>query len=274
MAGRIDRRMDAKRKTCSVADNLIIQRAGRAEYQRLARFHYRDTSLGPYAAIFAMCDKRAWGMEKGGVVGAIVYSMPVPNLALRNVVTDGRYAGFGDRRLGLAMLNREVRLISRVVIEPRYRGLGLAARLVRETMPKMNVPFVEAQAVMGKVNPFLERAGMSSIRGAVPVRAARLIELLSAAGIEEEEFVDPAAVHAKLGTLEPDLRSIVEYEFRRFLQAYGRRKNMPDGVERTAYIISKLGERPVYYYWFDPGWKRGDKQSRNADLTGGKYGTE
>jgi hypothetical protein len=48
-----------------------------------------------------------------------------------------------------------------VIIEPRFRSLGQAVRLVKETMPLMNVPFIEALAVMGRVNPFFEKAGMT-----------------------------------------------------------------------------------------------------------------
>jgi hypothetical protein len=37
-----------------------------------------------------------------------------------------------------------------------------------------------------------------------------------------------------------------------FLQAYGKRREMRAGIERTRYVLSKLTGRPVYYIWFNP----------------------
>ena len=50
--------------------------------------------------------------------------------------------------------------ISRVVIHPKFRGVGLGAYLVKETLPKVGVKVIEALAVMAKYNPFFEKAGM------------------------------------------------------------------------------------------------------------------
>ena len=44
----------------------------------------------------------------------------------------------------------------------------------------------------------------------------------------------------------------LELEIRRFLQSYSRRRDMPPGLDRTKYVLSKLTTRPVYYVWFNP----------------------
>ena len=76
-------------------------------------------------------------MRKGyeSVVGVIVYIMPAPSLELRNVATGGVFGGLGDRGMQLQMVNENIRCVGRVIIEPRYRGLGLSSWLVKETMP-------------------------------------------------------------------------------------------------------------------------------------------
>src|SRR4030042_92469 len=145
-------------KSCSVCRKLEIVPGGKSDYEELAHFHYRDSRLGPFAAIFVL--RPLAGTRLGSsAVGVIVYRMPTPAAELRNAATGGFFAGF-DRRTRLALINKNIRCISRVIIEPRFRSLGLASRLVRETMPKMNVPIIEALAVMGLVNPFFEKAGM------------------------------------------------------------------------------------------------------------------
>ena len=116
-------------------------------------------NLGPYAAIFALKGKFRTA-TKLETVGVIVYSMPTAGAQMRNVATGGIFAGL-DKGTRLKLINKNIRTISRVIIEPRFRSLGLAVRLVRETMPLMNVPFVEALAVMGRANPFFEKAGLT-----------------------------------------------------------------------------------------------------------------
>ena len=248
-------------RNCSVCKKLEIVPGTVADYQALAHYHYRDSHLGPFKAIFALklCGTRT--------VGVIVYTMPIPGLELRNIATDNLFVGF-DRSTQLALINKNIRCISRVIIEPRFRSLGLASRLVRETMPKMNTPIIEAMAVMGIVNPFFERAGMKAYTAKMPVRCAQLIEAFSTVGIEKKELIDPQEVQRNLERLavvaattdnpSPCRRRLnrqaefIEHQIKRFLQSYGKRRNMPAGLERTRYILSKLTERPVYYIWFNP----------------------
>jgi len=58
------------------------------------------------------------------------------------------------------LINEETARISRVVIHPKFRGIGLGEHLVRETLSRSGVRVIEALAVMAKYNPFFERAGM------------------------------------------------------------------------------------------------------------------
>lgn len=123
-------------RICSVCKKLRIVPGDTSDYQVLAHYHYRDNQLGPFTKIFALktADRRA--------VGVIVYAMPAPALELRNVATDNMFTGF-DRNTQLALVNKNIRCISRVIIEPRFRGLGLASRLARETMPLLQMPIIE-----------------------------------------------------------------------------------------------------------------------------------
>ena len=68
------------KKSCSVTKKLKIVCGNLEDYRKLARFHYRDSSLISYAGIFAM----RLGRE---TVGVIVYSMPSIGLELRNIAT-------------------------------------------------------------------------------------------------------------------------------------------------------------------------------------------
>lgn len=242
-------------RSCSVTKELRIVRGCLQDYKELAHYHYRDSRLGPFAAVFALKAAKALaGSFSTTVVGVIVYTMPSPGVELRKMATGDFFAGY-DRVTHLALINNNIRCIGRVIIEPRFRGLGLASRLVRETMPQMNVPIIEALAVMGLVNPFFEKAGMTAYAGKMPVRCVQLMEAFSAVGIEKQELTDPQKVHRKLQKLGATESEFIKDQINRFLQSYGKRRNMRHCLERTRFVLSKLTERPVYYIWFNPKLK-------------------
>jgi GNAT superfamily N-acetyltransferase len=239
---------------CTVATNLRIVPGTRADYEPLARFHYRCSLPAACARIFVLKGTFR-DAARLSVVGVIVYSMPALGCELRNVALGGLLAGL-SRRTRAAVINAGIRTISRVVIEPRFRGIGLAARLVRETMPEMNVPFVEALAVMGRVNPFFEKAGMSPCSAPPSRKHARMIETLAAAGIAGIDLIDPRRTHAKLDALAAaDSRHarLIARHITGFLQCYGKRRLMPHGLERTRFLLTKLTPRPIYYLWKKKG---------------------
>ena len=96
-------------------------------------------------------------------IGICVFASPAASLAPRS-------KAFGLRNprgeAALAALNANVWLLQRVVLHPTYRGCGLAAPFVRRACQLCPVDWVEALSVLGRVNPFFERAGFER-RGAV-----------------------------------------------------------------------------------------------------------
>ena len=236
---------------CSVVDGLEIVGGVGADYMRLCGWHYRESGLGPYCSIYVIRDNGSKLRIGGGVVGVIVYKMPTPNVELRNVAVGGLFSGYGDRRLKLQMVNRNVRCISRVIIEPRYRGLGLGSWLVRETLALAGVAVVESLAVMGAVNPFFERAGMVKHVGKVGRGVCQMRETLEMVGVDERMMVDPAAVYEKVRGLPVAEKNFFDGQVKRFLQGYGKRRNMAEGVERMRFVLSRIGERPVYFCWIN-----------------------
>jgi GNAT superfamily N-acetyltransferase len=231
-------------ENCTVCKRLRAVTGNIGDYKDLAHYHYRDGRLGPFTNIFALKS------VLGKTIGVIVYAMPQLALELRNIAMNNMFTGF-DRSTGLALVNKNIRCIARVIIEPRFRGLGLASRLVRETMPQMQMPIIEALAVMGLVNPFFEKAGMTAYTAKLPARCVRFVEALSLVGIERAELIDENRVHRKLQQLRWSKADFIERQIQLFLQSYGRRRNMQPGLNRTRFILSKLTERPVYYIWFN-----------------------
>jgi hypothetical protein len=89
-------------------------------------------------------------------IGICVFVASPPSLAGRN-----RYFGRSGRwdRVRLQTLNRQLALLSRVVIHPTYRGAGIAAAFVRRSCELSPFPWIETLAGMGRIHPFFEKAG-------------------------------------------------------------------------------------------------------------------
>ena len=237
-------------RSCSLCRKVQIVPGSYEDYKKLAQYHYRDNGPGQFTSIYALKPAPISSWKKM-TIGVIVYSTPNPGLELRKIATNNFFIGF-DQSTQLALLNKNIRRISRVIIEPRFRGMGLARLLVSETMPLMNFPIIEAVAVMGVVNPFLEKAGMKAYAAPEKARNIRLKEALSSLGIENELLIDPVTVQQKIERLPSGKVEFIEAEIRLFLQSYADRRYSRPSLKRTTFILNKLTSRPVYYIWFNP----------------------
>ena len=137
---------------CSIAELVRVEPGTKADWEKLKEFHYRSHKLPPPKAIFR-------AVYNGKTIGVIVYSSCFP-------ATRGRVQAVGYKP-DIRELNREWARISRVVIHPAYRGIGLGAKLVRESLKlaaKMGIRHVETTAAMARYNPFFEKAGMKKVQ--------------------------------------------------------------------------------------------------------------
>ncbi len=242
------------RRPCTLTEEVRIERGTRAAWRALAPLHYRGHGAGAITDVFAM---RHGAGGRPTRVGVLVYSRSPLSLAARNRATGGRYRLGRLGRVALAdLVNRELRIVSRVVVAPNWRGLGLAARLVRETLPAVGTPYVEALAAMGRVHPFFERAGMTAYPPSAPPQAERLRSALDAAGLDLSVAHRPAAMAEALETLSPAMRRFVDRELARWARSYLGAKNhqtqRPPHARLLDLVARHLGAAPVYYLWRRP----------------------
>jgi ABC-type transport system involved in cytochrome c biogenesis ATPase subunit/GNAT superfamily N-acetyltransferase len=147
-----------KSKQCSISERVRIEKGSLEDYEKLRRFHYRSKNEKESSSLrMKDCYKLFYG---DCLIGVIVYSHSYLNLKPRNMVFGDMYVYTpGDLRKA-RLINEEIARISRVVIHPKFRGIGLGAFLVKETLGKVGAKVVEVLAVMAKYNPFFEKAGM------------------------------------------------------------------------------------------------------------------
>lgn len=156
---------------CSLVKEMRVDEGSMAEWRALARFHYRSHRLPAPRKIFVL--KR--GQE---LCGVIVYSYPAVTCFGRRLMLP---------KMGMKELNGKLSNISRIVVHPKYRTIGLGSKLIKETLDLAGTEYVEMSAVMAKYNPFAEKAGM--LRVAVqepPKEAVKVLQVLVKLGFNRE----------------------------------------------------------------------------------------
>jgi len=133
---------------CTVARDVTVQESTKEDYMRLAYLHYRTHRVVAPHKFFSM-------KLRDELIGVIAYTYPTPTAS-------GRVKAVGYRPY-LRELNEEWTLISRVIVHPKYRTIGLGVKLVKDTLRLTGRRHVELMAVMAQYNPFAERAGMKKI---------------------------------------------------------------------------------------------------------------
>lgn len=218
---------------------LVVEFGSIADYRALARFHYRAGAPATHVRVL-----RAMDRVEGSVIGVLVVSMPVLVASWRERAWPGRFSGIGRRELA-SRINREIRTISRVVVDPRWRGLGVATWLVRAYLQSPLTVSTEAVAAMGSWCGFFSRAGM---RGYVvgPSRGdAALVEVLARNGYEPYVLLDASVAR----------RAWVARALRRWAMARPATRGLR-GVRLREAAVASLLARPIAFA-FDKGGLHG-----------------
>jgi GNAT superfamily N-acetyltransferase len=228
--------------------SVAIERGCITDFDALSHLHYRG---GRPATWSRVC--RAVGAG-GELAGVLVASRPTLNAAWRDTAWPGRYRT-GRRRADAMRVHRELRCISRVVVEPRYRGLGVARRLVEACLARSETPAVESVAAMGAVSPFFERAGMTRVPVERSAADWRLLDAFDAFGVVPGDrpwmLADERVRRRVLG----DPRSTSE--LRRWARASGARVServrRGDDAGLVSLAATRLMASPVAFAWARKG---------------------
>ena len=244
-------------KQCSLVKEMQVLEGSRQDYYQLAGFHYRSHKVAGVRKIFSL--KR--GEELCGVV---VYSYPPAACFGRRMVLP---------KMSMRELNQKLSIISRVVVHPKYRTIGLGHKLIRETLEHASTPYVETVAVMAKYNPFFQKAGMRKIAESQLVKEAhKTTEVLNKLGFNATYLRSPNYVLKKLASLNAQELSMLKTAFSenkhpRFMKEfsfhdpYGKSRLYKGAVEnadleKLTKLISICGmllQTKVYLFWSSAG---------------------
>jgi len=243
---------------CSIVREMKIEQGTIADWHKLASFHYRGHLVVGPRKIFRLVR----GEE---LCGVIVYCYPPPTCFGRRLMLP---------HMTMQELNQKLSIINRVVIHPKYRTIGLGAKLIMETLPLAGTLYVEMVAVMAKYNPFAEKAGMRRIVEQQPTEGVlRISELLSDFGFDLQLLGSSRYVFSKVEELNPaqigKLKEVfVKNKHPRFKKEFAASRHQPFGktsdyikgienadsekLARLIKIVGMLLQTKVYLFWGKP----------------------
>jgi len=232
-----------------------------ADFSALKQYHYRADR--PATAMRVLAIRRAshtaasrfLGIEpEQQTVAVLVESLPSLSCKMRNEVLGDRYGNWLSPGQRAKLVNSEVRVISRVVVHPCWRGLGLAVRLVRSALESSTTPYTEALAAMGRVNPFLARAGMAAYPRPPHRYDTRLADVLRVIGLQTCDLACLDRVSQHIESLKPKQRAWIHKELARWYRQNGGRSatHSRDPKVHLAAVRSRLMLTPVYYLHYNP----------------------
>ncbi len=172
---------------CTLHSEISFVDGTMQDWQRMKPLHYAAGDPGTWHSIH--CIRHAGTPHP---VAVAVLSYPSLASAARNLVTDGEYNCRGDRQTA-QRLNREVLLLSRIVVAPEFRCAGLATKLVRSIVDRTTARWIECSTSMGRYTRFLENAGFREVPQATGPSEAALHAWATMARVPEHLPLDIAA---------------------------------------------------------------------------------
>lgn len=240
---------------CSLTSEMKIEEGTRDDWKKLSSFHYRGHKVAVPRKIFRL-------IRGDELCGVIVYSYPPPACYGRRLVLP---------RMSIQEMNKQLSMINRVVIHPKYRTVGLGAKLIRETSPLVGTRFVELIAVMAKYSPFAEKAGMQKVAQQQTVQSVSSVsKALSELGFDEQLLASERYVHTKLESLQPEQinklkEAFIKNKHTRFRREFTAGRHQPFGkvadyvisvrkaelpeLGKLIKLVGMLSQTKVYLFW-------------------------
>lgn len=235
---------------------LRLRRGTRVDYAALSEHHYRAAKPATATRVLVYEDPRPSVVgrylrraSEPGVVAVLVESLPSLSCRMRDWALHDRHGSHLEPAERALLINAELRCISRVVVDPRWRGLGLAVRLVGEALRTATTRYTEALAAMGKVHPFFEKAGMTAYPRPAHDVDLRLLDALRSVGLSAGDVSDLQAAWRHIESLPSPRRAWLQRELRGW---YRKNAGRSGGYDRDPHVhLAKVRERlrlePVYY---------------------------
>jgi len=234
-------------KIDEIYKNVKIELGDKADYEKLKKFHYRQSNLGAIKNIYKMTFNNE-------VIGVTVITYPHLALKGRNIYTNKKYSKM--TKAICTEINKKFECIARIILHPKYRGLGLAYHFLKKYFELSNSKYIETVAVMANYTPFFERAGMIKVETEQDKKRTEMI-----ADLKQYEFnialISSARYNESVfNNLSDEQKEQVKIIVKKILNRYkgqivklfSKDKSIDDIVEENLFVVMREIQRANTVY--------------------------
>jgi len=244
-----------------------------ADYKLLAHYHYKYEPPSMPEQIYKIRAIDEFRDNFPDPIGIICLSMPIVNLHGRTVATK-RYFRQARTDIGkLRLVNKKIRYVSRIIVDPRFHKRGLGSWLLRDALERQTVPIVETLTPIDFTNKIFQKAGFKLYHTPSPDWYQRFTKALTEVHVDLDSISCPPVVHYRIQNVPAGQKKFIENEILRFIEHFRHRKGMKNSPERTAFFCSKIPYPQAYLIWFNPRVSPYDTNSDEIAVTPTNHNT-
>lgn len=215
-----------------------------------------------FKSIYGIYPRLPWLKNYPSPTAIITYSGPIIRMKARIRALSKILEFSKDQKKALREVNENIVYFSRLIVDPRFRKIGLGSWLLTETMKLQTVPFIETMTPIEETQPMLERAGFIAYPTPNPPYYRRLIVAMSRVGLDLRFTKFPAFAFSRIEHLKGPARTIIIYELDRFCKHFKVKLTKEHSIERMEYIFHKLSYPNIYWLYRNEKVKNSSRNSQ------------
>jgi len=223
-----------------------------ADYNVLARYHYNPLPKGPCTGIYKIKAKYPYHKSMPDPLAIIVYRMPIGRLRARTIATNGIFKQSANCPHPLKAINKNIRYLARLIVDPRFWRHGLATKLILETIQLQEVPLIETITPIDWTNDMFQKCGFEIFFTPAPKWYRRMTTAIRELGLTPDANLLPIILHKRIKNLHGSQRDFIENEIKQFLHQYRHMHDLKPCIERAKFILSKIPYPEAYLLWRNP----------------------
>lgn len=212
----------------------------------LWQYHYIKDPVAFMRKVYSIKPRFCIAHHYPETLGVIVYSPPIATLKARNRAIDDPRLHKGTLSEKHKFVTDNFTYISRVIIDPRFRHMGLAKWILEQTLPRQRYPYIETLTPIDFTNDMFVKLGFELHHNEAPEPFLKFAAVLRQYGITGDQLTNPIEAQKRIDCLDQKSRKNFDFQLHRFLWTYRRHRHDKEPLERIAYALSKFPYPQAY----------------------------
>ncbi len=220
---------------------LQIEQCSRHEYTKFKHLHFvkRDP----------ICIDKAFIIRPD--IAIILYAYPPLSSRMRREVFQTTF-NHGTRSEIAKRINRNVRLISRLVVKKELHNHHIATYLLKKTLPLIKKPLIEAYTNLFGASKFFLNAGFLRYFAKPDELWFRIEQLYKELNLPNKNDITDNELFAIFQKMTPEKKQYFKHYAKLYLNKGKALTANWSIIEIHKELINRRDQQPFYYYWKNP----------------------